>query len=239
MDHHNHRVREVDAAGNIVTVAGSGPIGQGQGSFAGDGGPAAEARLAESIGIAFDGAGNLYIADNFNHRIRRVDTGGVITTFAGNGAPSGIVPIEDGSLASEVPLANPWYLTFDAAGNLVFSDVGLGGVFRIGTDGRISRVPADVRNPNGVGFDAAGNLYIADADNQRIVKVGADGTVTTIAGTGTAGFSGDGGPGTDAEINTPFGLAVDRAGNVYFADGLNRRLRMIDTAGVITTIAGG
>lgn len=239
MDHHNHRVREVDASGIITTVVGGGPTGRGNGSFAGDGGPAVAARIFESVGIAFDAAGNLYIADSLNQRIRRVDGSGIITTFAGNGGPSGITPIEDGSRAVEVPLLNPWYLAVDPKGDLAFSDVGLNAILRMDTDGLISKVPVDVRNPNGVGFDAEGNLYVADTDNQRILEIAADGTVRTIAGTGTAGFSGDGGPAIEAQIHDPFDLAVDAAANIYFVDGGNRRVRMISAAGVITTIAGG
>ena len=189
-DTDNHRIRKVDAAGTITTVAGTGESG-----FSGDGGPASEGQLHRTYGVAVDGAGNLYIADADNNRIRKVDAAGTITTVAGTGE-SGFSG--DGGPASE--------------GQLDF--------------------------PVGVAVDGAGNLYIADADNNRIRKVDAAGTITTVAGTGESGFSGDGGPASEGQLYYPYGVAVDGAGNLYIADTDNHRIRKVDAAGTITTVAG-
>ena len=186
-DARNHRIRKVDSSGTITTIAGTGEFG-----FNGDGGPATDARLAAPTGVAVDGAGNLYIADARNHRIRKVDSSGTITTIAGFVDPG------DGGPASE--------------GRLAF--------------------------PTGVAVNGAGNLYIADARNHRIRKVDSSGTITTIAGTGEFGFGGDGGPATDARLALPNGMAVDGAGNLYIADSGNHRIRKVDSSGTITTIAG-
>ncbi len=188
-DQANQRVRKVDTSGIITTVAGSG----GTGSYSGDGGPATAAKLFSPHGVAVDSAGNLYIADTSNNRIRKVTPGGTITTVAGNGNPT-INSIDgyglgDGGLATSATMTAPWDVDVDAAGNLYFSDW-LGA--------RIRRVDA------------------------------ATGIITTVAGTGTAGFSGDGGPGASAQMNGPTGLTVDGFGNVYFADNLNNRVRRIN-----------
>ena len=150
----------------------------------GDNGPGNEARLDFPSGVAVDGAGNLYIADSENHRIRKVDATGTITTVAGSGEPgySG-----DGGPATEAQLT--W--------------------------------------PSGVAVDGAGNLYIADSENHRIRKVDATGTITTVAGSGEPGYSGDGGPATEAQLTWPSGVAVDGAGNLYIADRGNHRIRIL------------
>ena len=246
-DRTNKRVRKVDASGTISTFAGNGSSG-----FGGDGGPATGAQL-DPFNLDTDSVGNVYIADVGNNRIRKVDTAGVITTVAGNGSAgfSG-----DGGVATAAQLNSPRSVSADGAGNLYIGDVGNGRIRKVDTAGNISTVagggsPADGLGDDGpatsaalnaaedVVADAPGNLYIADQGVHRVRYVDLGGTITTIAGTGTNGFSGDDGAATSAKINGPRGLAVDAAGNLFIADVGNNRVRKVDTAGVITTVAGG
>ncbi len=236
------------SAAAIETVAGNGAPG-----YSGDGGPAAAAQIDNSYGVAADGAGNLYIADTSNHRIRKVDAStGNISTIAGTGTGG---YGGDGGLATAAQLDNPYGVTPDASGNLHIADTlnhrirkvdastgnistiagtGTGGY---GGDGGLATA-AQLNYPSGAALDASGNLYIADTFNDRIRKVDTAGMITTVAGTGTNGDSGDGGPATAAQLNQPSGVAVDGAGNLYIADAPNHRIRKVDAAGVITTIAG-
>ena len=201
VDTWNHRIRKVDSAGIVTTVAGSGTTGESGGGFSGDGGPAVEAQLRFPGGAALDGSGSLYIVDTWNHRIRKVDSAGIMTTIAGSGT------------------------TGEGGG-------GFGG------DGGPA-VEARLRYPYGVTVDETGNLYIADARNHRIRKVDSAGIVTTIAGSGTEGYGGDGGPAVRAQLSHPQGVALDGSGNLYIADAWNHRIRKVDSAGIVTTIAGG
>ena len=239
-------VVKVDNAGLIVHIAGT-----GSGFYSGDGGPATAAEVNTPTGGAADAAGNIYFADSWNQRIRKVSTSGIITTVAGNGTYgfSG-----DGGPATAATLADPISVTADAAGNLFIVDKGNHVIRKVNTAGIITRVAgtgtsgynADgisalgsrLNTPEAVAVDAAGNLYIADFYNNRVRKVSTTGIISTIAGTGVYGFSGDGGPATDAQVQYPAGVAVDAAGNVYISDQNSHRIRMINTAGIITTIAG-
>ena len=247
-DTSNHRIRKVDATtGTITTIAGTGVLG-----YNGNGGPAVEVRLWAPRGVAVDGAGNLYIADSGNDRIRKVDaTTGTITTVTGwwrsgfNG---------DGGPATEAQLAVPRGVAVDSAGNLYIADSLNDRIRKVdAATGTIATVAgrtfsgdggpatqAHIHEPNGVATDGSGNLYIADTNNHRIRRVNAaTGTITTIAGTGETGFNGDGGPATQALLWGPTGVAVDLAGDIYIADTDNRRIRRVDaTTGTITTIAG-
>jgi sugar lactone lactonase YvrE len=240
------RIRKVDAAGTITTVAGTAVAG-----FSGDGGPATAARLFNPYGITADGAGNLFIADQSNRRIRKVDTAGTITTVAGTGVGgfSG-----DGGPATAARLFNPIDVAVDGAGNLFIADRSNHRIRKVDTSGIITTVAgtgvggfsgdggpataAQLLNPFSVAVDSVGNLFIADIGNLRIRKVDSTGIITTVAGTGVAGFSGDGGPATAARLWNPVGVAVDGTGNFFIADSSNLRIRKVDPAGTITTVAG-
>ncbi|MGH8994282.1 MAG: NHL repeat-containing protein [Acidimicrobiia bacterium] len=244
----NQRIRMIDAAGTITTVAGDGTEG-----FGGDGGPATAAALSQPHGVAVDAVGNLYIADSANHRIRRVDKEGRITTVAGNGTPDAT---GDGGPASAALVKDPKTLAMDPGGTVLYiADTGnnrirridlssgviatVAGVTRAGPDGDGGpAVRAQLNSPRGVWVAGDGNLYIADTDNHRIRMVDGEGMITTLAGTGTAGFSGDGGPAASARLNDPRAVAVDDAGNVYIGEEIGQRIRRIDPSGTITTIAG-
>ena len=173
VDQDNSAVRKITTSGYVYTIAGNGTSG-----FSGDGGAATSAKLNFPEGIAIDTIGNIYIADLYNNRVRKIDTSGVITTIAGNGT---------GGFSGDSSLATNAKLYY----------------------------------PSAVAIDSAGNLYIADATNNRIRKVSNSGIITTVAGTGISGTIGDGGLATEAEINYPEGVAVDRHGSIYIADYYN------------------
>ncbi len=244
-DSFNHRIRKVDAATeNISTAAGASSGGA-------DGGPAIQARLTQPLGAAVDGSGNLYIADSFNQRIRKVDADGVITTVAGDGTYgySG-----DGGAAAAAQLDFPQGVAVDGSGNLYIADSFNQRIRKVDADGAITTVAGDgtygfggdggaataaqLGSPYGVAVDGSGNLYIADSFNHRIRKVDTGGAITTVAGDGTEGYSGDGGAAAAAQLNFPQGVAVDGSGNLYIADQGNRRIRKVDADGAITTVAG-
>jgi sugar lactone lactonase YvrE len=238
-----HTVRKVDRHGIITTVAGTGERG-----FSGDGGPATKAQLDVPFAVAADREGNLYITDENNYRIRKVDKDGIITTFAGTGEGgySG-----DGGPATSAKLRDPGGIAFDAPGNLYVADYT--SVRKIDPSGTITTVagtgqfgfsgdggPATEAKLTAydVALDHKGNIYICDLENQRIRKVDRDGIIHTVAGSGKKGYSGDGGPATKAALKDPWGIAADREGNVYIADHHNRVVRRVDPEGKITTIAG-
>ena len=240
-DFFSQRIRRVDTARTIVTIAGIGEPGYG-----GDDGPASEARLSFPSGVAVDEAGNLYIADYGNDRIRRVDSSGTITTIAGTGEHG----YDWDGPASEARLASPISIAVDVSGNLYFTGPFNFGIRRVDATGTLSEVvgsgesydgPEDehrLSRDRGVAVDGAGNVYIANIYNNYVRRVDATETVTVIAGTRQPGYAGDGGPAVEAQLSFPAGVAVDKAGNVYIADTGNHRIRRVDTTGTITTIAG-
>lgn len=213
----------------INTVAGSSNVG--------DGGPAIAASLSDAEGVAVDSAGNVFIADANDHRIRKIATDGTISTIAGDGFPGFT---GDGGPGSAARLNTPYGIAVDSAGNLYIADLGNNRVRKVAVDGTITTVNGTDKflAPRNVALDAAGNLYVSEFGGHRVRRVGAGGTITTIAGTGTAGFSGDGGAATAAELNYPAGLAFDSAGNLYIADSSNNRVREVVVAGAITTVLG-
>ncbi len=245
-DQSNHRVRKVSTGGIISTVAGN-----GIGIYNGDGEMATTSSLYSPSGVMVDGTGSVYIADALNQRIRRVSASGIISTVAGNGT---VNYGGDGESATTASLYNPVGVAFDGVGNFYIADqqnhrirkvaasgiittVAGNGLFTYGGDGGAATA-ANLANPSGVAVDGMGNLYIADALNQRIRKVATNGIITTVAGNGIAGFSGDGGAATAATLNNPVGIAVDGAGNLYIADAQNHRIRRVNPSGIITTVAG-
>ncbi|MHA4807969.1 T9SS type B sorting domain-containing protein [Flavitalea flava] len=237
-----HRIRKIDAATNIIaTVAGNGIKGYG-----GDGGPAILANLNTPFGVIADVQGNFYIADTYNNRIRKVTAStGIITTIAGNGSPSFS---GDGGPSTAATTAYPENLALDGGGNLYFSELYGGVTSRIrkidAITGIITTVAgngayaysgdggpainASLFGPFGLCLDAKGNIFIAEYDDGRIRKVdAATGIITTIAGTGTSGFGGDGGLAVNALLYYPEAICMDGAGNLLIADNYNNRIRRI------------
>ena len=240
------------AAGDITTVAGTGVEG-----FNGDGIVATSGQLRFPSRVAVDSSGNLFIADQINHRIRRVDaSSGIITTVAGNGnrGDGG-----DGGPATSAKLFGPTGVAVDASGNLFIADrinsrirlvdgvtgiittvAGSGTIGDCGSDGDGGpATAAELCHPSGVVVDASGILFIADTGTHRVRKVDASGIITTVAGNGIQGDGGDGGPATSAKLFGPTGVAVDAWGNLFIADRINSRIRLVDgVTGMITTVAG-
>jgi sugar lactone lactonase YvrE len=280
-DSGNNRVRKVDVEGTITTLAGTGEEGDG-----GDGGPATEAQLYYPIGVAIDSEGNVYISDTFNNRIRKVDSEGIITTFAGTGDRGRFEADEigDGGPATEGKLRGPTGLAFDAEGSLYITDFGNSRIRKVDTEVIITTFagtgersfsgddgPAGVAqfsSPLGFEIDGDGNFYLTDRyyDRNRIRKIDTEGIVTTIAetassggvtvgtdasvyiteisagrvlklspsgklsiiaGSARSGFSGDGGPATEAQLDEPRGIEIDADGNVYVVDSNNGRVRKL------------
>jgi len=243
------------AQGLITTVAGTGTVG-----FSGDGGPAINAALGFPNGVAVDNAGNIYIADSLNNRIRKVDGSGKITTLAGNGFPlfSG-----DGGPATSAGFflcgnAQHQGVVADNAGNVYITDCGDSRIRKIDKAGVITTVAgkgslgqtgfsgdggaataAELNSPYGIALDSAGNLYIADTGNGRIRKVDTAGVITTVVGRGNGFTLGDGGPALNAQLANPSDVAVDSAGNIYIADVGNHAIRKVDTSGTIRSILHG
>ena len=245
-DTFNNRVRRVAPGGTVSTVAGSGFY-----KFSGDGGAAIGASLNGPQGLAADSAGRFYLADLRNHRVRRVNAGGVIATVAGSGT-QGFAG--DGGPATAAALNSPAAVALDAVGNIYVADTSNNRVRKIDVNGIITTLagagvagysgdsgPANIatlNRPGGVAADTAGNVYIADSGNHAIRKVNAAGSISTLAGNGVPGSSGDNGPAAVALLNSPGGLAVDSAGNLYVADTANHRVRRITPGGTISTVAG-
>jgi sugar lactone lactonase YvrE len=246
-----------DAAAPGVTDAVISLVaGRGVEGYLGDGGPATLAQLAGPTGVAVDAAGGILIVDASN-RVRRIAYG-TITTVAGSGVAGHVSPgvalPEDGGPALDAQLNDPIGVALDHEGNILIADALYHRIRRVTPDGTITTIagngipsflgdggPATAANlqyPTGVTPDHDGNLFIADAGNHRIRRIDPDGTITTVAGTGAAGFAGDGGPATEASLHKPTGVAVSRKGELFIADEYNHRIRRVGTHGRISTVAG-
>jgi sugar lactone lactonase YvrE len=244
--------------GTVTTVAGTKARG-----YSGDGGPATEARLYQPRMSISDASGGLYIADTFNQVIRRIDSAGTISTAVGvyhpveAGTSDDQCPADfegDGGPATKARLSCPHSVVLDGAGNMLIADSGNNRIRRVDNQGIITTIAgtgkftsdgdggpataAGLKSPKGITFDLSGNLLIADSANNQIRKVDTQGTITTIAGTGDAGYSGDGGPATAAKLEAPRTIAVGPSGDIYIAEPNVHRIRKVDTKGIISTLAG-
>jgi RHS repeat-associated protein len=244
----NARIRRITPDGLITTIAGTGTSG-----YSGDGGPATAAQLNAPIGVAVGPDGSVYIADFNNHRVRKVDPTGLITTVAGTGV-SGYGG--DGGPATAAQLFNPIRLAVAPDGSLYIADYPNNRIRRVGPDGIISTVAgtgtfgfsgdggpataATLSSPTGVAVGPDGSVYFADSQAHRIRRVGRDGIITTVVGTPAvvAGYNGDGIPATAAFLSFPQDVWVSRDGTIYIADLFNYRIRRVTPDGIITTIAG-
>ena len=250
-DRGNDVIRKVTlSTGIISTIAG-----KGSESYSGDGGPATSAEFNWPTGIALDGSGNIYIADHTNNRIRKISSStGIITTIAGNGTAgfSG-----DGGPATDAKLYWPFGIALDSSGNIYIADqvnfrirkltistgiistIAGSGTYGYTGDGGVA-TSADLKQPTGIALDKFGNVYFAEEDNHVIRKITVStGIITTIAGNGTSGFTGDGGAATNSLLSSPYGVATDDAGNIYIADAGNAGIRKITiSTGIISTISG-
>ena len=258
-----NRIRRVTSDGTITTVAGTGDCG-----LSGDGGPASVAQLCQPTGIASDTAGNLFVADSANSRIRKVTPDGIIATVAGKGSPEDAWPTGDRGVAASAGLYLPSNVAVDQQGDLFLADTYMGFlsssqvVRKISPSGIITtvaglpcydEVPGEpplcgadgttatktfLGGPLSLAMDMSGNLLIADGYSQRIRRASSDGAIIMVAGNGQSPFSGDGGPANSAQLASPDGVALDGAGNLLIADYANNRIRKVSPDGIITTQAG-
>ena len=245
-DYDNNKIRMVTSTGTITTLAGTGVGGK-----IGDGGAATSAQLNRPFGVSVDISGNVYIADTYNHKIRMVTSKGIINTIAGTEAEESS---GDGSAANTTKLNFPTGVSTSISGNVYIADLYDNKIRMVSKTGIITTIAgtgtegssgdggaatsAQLYGPFGVTVDISGNVYIADHDNHKIRMVSSTGIITTIAGTGNCGRSGDGGAAISAQLYRPFGVSVDISGNVYIADTDNEKIRMVTSTGIITTIAG-
>jgi uncharacterized protein (TIGR03437 family) len=230
----------------IATIAGTGVLG-----YSGDGGVATAATLNNPRGLAVDAVGNVYIADVNNAVIRKISTTGTITTVAGTGVAgySG-----DGGAAVTAQLNGPQAVAVDASGNLLIADTQNRRIRMVSTTGTITTIAgtgtegysgdggpatqAMFHQAMDIAFDSSGNIYFADSTGQRVRKISTSGTITTVAGTGVAGYSGDTAPATSAQLNFPVSIAFDSSNDLYIADANNFRIRMVNPVGTIVTVVG-
>ena len=242
----NNRVRKINTSGVITTIVGTGVAG-----YSGDNGNGTSAELNNPINVITDDTGNIYIADYLNSCIRKVNILGIITTIAGTGTAG---YNGDNISAVSAQLNLPSGLAFDAIGNLYIGDTYNYRIRKINTLGMITTIAgtviagyngdnipaisAQLNKPTFITFDKLGNLYFNDVNNNRTRKINTSGIITTMAGTGTAGYNGDNIQASLAQLNNPSGIACDILGNIYLSDQLNHRIRKIDTGGIITTIVG-
>ncbi len=234
-------------AQTITTIAGTGTAG-----FSGDGGPAINAQLNQPDVIKFDKGGNMYIADEHNHVVRKISPSGIISAIAGIGGISGYSG--DGAPATNAKLKQPTDIVFDTAGNMYIAELGNSVIRKVNTSGIISTfagthlggydgdggpaTAAKIYDPLGLVFDKVGNLYFSNNGFYVVRKIDTAGIITTIAGTGAMGYSGDNGPATDAQLNLTGFLAIGPSKELYITDYFNSRIRKVDASGIITTAFG-
>jgi cysteine-rich repeat protein len=245
-DSDNHRIWRVDSNGMISTLAGTGTPG-----YNADGIAATGAQLDSPFGVAVDGLGNVFIADRNNHRIRRVDGNGMISTIVGTGTPG---YNGDGIEATNAQLNSPTSVAVDGRGDVFIADRDSHRIRRMDGNGMISTIAgtgtpgyngdgmaatlAHLAYPFSVAVDPLGNVYIADRDNRRIRRVDSGGEISTLAGTGAGEYDGEGMPAASTPIGSPRGVTVDSFGNVYFTDRDSSRTLRVDSNGIISTLAG-
>jgi NHL repeat len=238
-DYFNQRVREVTASTGIIsTFAGNGTCGD---SGIGGGGAATSAELCGPTGVAADSAGNIYIADSGSGVVLKVTAStGIISTVAGNVNIACEGFSGDGGAATSAELCHPWGVAVDTSGNIYISDQSNSRIRKVtASTGIISTVADGLDAPYGVAVDTAGNVYIAVLNNVILKVTVSTGDISTVAGDGTEGYSGDGGAATSAELYEPRDVAVDSAGNIYIADWGNNRIRKVTAStGDISTVAG-
>ena len=252
VDELNNVIRMVDSSGIITTMVGNGyGAGLSFGGYMGDGGPATAAELYDPNDIAFDGAGNLFIADHWNNVIRKVSTSGIITTFAGNGIAG---YVGDGGSATAAEFSGPTGLALDGLENLIIADQHNNVLRKVNLSGIITTIAgsglagysgdgghataARFQYPTSIAVDHHGSLFISDQSNNRFRKVDSAGIITTVAGNGISGYTGDGWPATNARINNATGIEVDSSGNLFLGDQENNVIRMVNSLGIISTLVG-
>ncbi len=244
-DRENHVIRKVTASGIMTTIAGTGMAG-----YSGDGSSATFAQLNTPTGVAVDTLGNLYIADQQNHRVRKINSSGIITTIAGTGVPG---YNGDGSSGIFKQLNQPTGVAVESNGIVYIADYGNNRIRKISSTGFISTIAgngiatyagdgglainASLYNPSGIAVGNGGKLYVADNGNHRIRKI-ESGNIITIAGTGIPGNSGDDGPATNATLNYPYGICYSSSGDLFISDQYNSQIRKVNTTGMISRFAG-
>jgi hypothetical protein len=242
-----HCIRKIDPSGTITTVAGA----WGVAGYSGDGGPATAARLNEPYGIILDEVGNIYFSEQLNNCIRKINIAGIISTIAGNGT---VGYSGDGGPATNAQFAGAGFIALDGAGNIYVPDFGNHCIRKVSTTGIVTTVAggngpgysgdggiatdAKMNRPKGIVTDALGNLYVAEYGSNRIRKITTSGVISTIAGTGTAGYNGEDIDATSAQLKGPLSLAIDNTNSLYISEPDNYRIRKISASGKITTIAG-
>ena len=257
-DQANFRIRKVDTSGNISTIAGTGTSGN-----TGDGAAATSANIGSAGGIAVDKSGNIYFTDPANNVVRKISSAGTITRFAGNttlGYTGDVTQYTPSTatvvVATNAEISGPTGIAVDSKGNVYFSDTGNNAIRMVSvTDSSIRTVAGDgtgayygdgansiyseVNHPTGIFIDAQDNIFFADSLNHRVRKIAAsNGTITTVAGFGVAGSADNGGLAVNSLLHYPSSVSVDTTGNIYIADFINNRVRMVTTNGLISTIAG-